>query len=208
MLSQRNFFGVDDIVRVLILVGTVVLLFSSSARAITLDFNELDRATYAEYPDGVLTNEYQSVGLLFGDSAYLVENGEGNNAVGGPGFSILFDGELPNFVSMYVWSGSGHALFPRVYYASGEFEDTITKGQITGMFGDESREPYFLPQLISFNSSIGISGISLTSQTSTYMDDLTFTYGSVVDVAEPSSFLLFFLGLIGLTLYKRRVSEV
>lgn len=197
--------SVDYVVRTLVVIGASFLLLSSCARAVTVNFDELDRSTREEYPEGYLTNEYESIGLVFfAGSAFLGMSSDGGNYVAGPGFGFYFEGELPTNVSMYVWSGTGHALFPRVYFSSGEFEDTITKGAITGMFGDDSREPYYLPQLITFSSPLGISAIHLGSQSSTNMDDLTFTYGPLAAVSEPSAFILFGLGFIGLVLRKRR----
>lgn len=200
--------SIEQVMRAVVTVSISFLLFSHHASAITVNFDELDRSLLGEYPDGYLTNEYQSIGLIFESSAYLIDNHSGDQYLGGPGFGFRFEGELPTFVSMYVWSGTGHALFPRAYFSTGEHEDLITKGAITGISGDPTRPAYYLPQLITFSSSFGISAITLNSQSSTYMDDLTFTYGPLAAVTEPSAFILFGVGILSLLLRKRRMIRV
>ncbi|MEN0035449.1 MAG: PEP-CTERM sorting domain-containing protein [Cellvibrio sp.] len=186
------------------LVVTGLMLFSvGKAQAVNIDFDDLNPADLIG-DDGYipLTNQYESLGVLFESGAYLLGYSPKSapNYVNGPGFSIHFLGVLPTYVSMYVGSNLEHKVGIRAYGVNGYFEDRLTDGEVRGMQWEDST-PYRPNQFISFYMPEGISSINLAGQADTYMDDLTFS----VSVPEPSSLLLLFLGMLITYLHRKRL---
>ena len=188
-------------------------LMAQGALAITLTFDELNPADYegenVETP--FLTDEYESLGLVFDGAAYLHAWTQSQpamslpNYVIGPGFILNFVGDLPTYVSLFVGSSNGAAVFFDAYGLEGYHESKRTDGEIHGMSWEQST-PYVPNQFVFFNSPTGISSIELSGQSDAFIDNLTFTNEHDVAVPEPSTLLLFTLGLFGLVLCKRKSS--
>jgi hypothetical protein len=187
---------------------------AQSAAAITLTFDELDPMYYeseeAESP--YLTDEYESVGLLFDGAAYLHKRTalqpsvSSPNYVVGPGFVLNFIGDFPTYVSMYVGSTASTAVFLTASGPGGYQENKRTDGEVRSS-GYEESTPYVPNQFIFFSSPTGISSIELSTQGDSFIDNLTFTSDPDIEVPESSTFILFAIGLLGLILCKRRELE-
>lgn len=186
-------------------------LAGEAASAITLTFDELNPADYEA--EGVetpfLTDEYESLGLLFEGAAYLHTWTQSQpamslpNYVIGPGFLLNFIGDLPTYVSLYVGSSNGAAVFLDAYGLNGFHESKRTDGEIHGMNWEQST-PYVPNQFVVFSSPTGISSIELSGQSDAYIDNLTFTNEPHIAVSEPSAYILFAIGLWGLMSCRRQ----
>ena len=182
-----------------------------SALAITLTFDELNPADYEG--EGVetpfLTNEYESLGLVFDGAAYLHTWTNSQpamslpNYVIGPGFILNFLGDLPTYVSLFVGSSTGHAVFLDAHGPSGYHESQRTDGELNG-WGSEESTPYVPNQFVFFSSPMGISSIELSGQSDAFIDNLTFTNEPSIAAPESSTFILFAIGLLGLMLCNRK----
>jgi hypothetical protein len=172
----------------------IISIFSSSANAITITFDELDPATIENER---LTNEYESQGLVFDYNAYLVSASTQSapNYVIGPGISLHFTNELPTYVSFYTGSSTEHKVFISAFGPNGYFSNLTTEGGLNGWGSDEST-PYIPNQFVVFQSEFGIASIELSGQSDGYIDDLTFyVAGDETSVPEPSVIILLILGL-------------
>lgn len=183
----------------------------SGAAAITLTFDELDPADYDPGTGelGFLTDEYESIGLLFEGAAYLLAWTEFQhpkslpNYVIGPGFSLNFVGDLPTYVSLFVGSSTGSQVVLDAFGLNDYHEYKITDGEVHGM-GSEESTPYIPNQFVSFSSPTGISSIHLSGQSDAFIDNLTFTDEPDIAAPESSTFILFVIGLLGLILCNRK----
>jgi hypothetical protein len=185
----------------------LLLILTSSAQAVLITFDELDQASYLRPGEdeaiAPLTNEYESQGVLFRSSAYLVKWAEPlvpvsvQNYVAGPGFGFEFVGdELPTYVSFYMGSHAQIAVYIDV--RGPNYNKQVTSsGEIVGMT-DEVGTPYIENEFFSFRSRTGISSVYFGGKADNYIDNLEYTYANEVSVPEPSTFMLFGIGLLGL----------
>ena len=179
--------------------------------AITLTFDDLDPTDYEHETGelGFLTNEYQSLGLVFEGAAYLLTWTQSQpamslpNYVIGPGFNLNFVGDLPTYVSLFVGSSTGHKVELAAHGANGFFEFKSTDGEVHGMGSDQST-PYVPNQFVSFSAPDGISSIQLSGQSDAFIDNLTFTNEPDIVAPESSTFILFAIGLLALALCNRK----
>ncbi|RYY73173.1 MAG: PEP-CTERM sorting domain-containing protein [Gammaproteobacteria bacterium] len=193
------------LVKASMLLSVVSLMtICNAANAVLLTFDELDESSYVDANGDrtFLTNEYESQGLLFGGSAYLISGQptseiHPSNYVAGPGFGFEFVGnKLPEYVSFVLGSSTGSAVFIDVIGPN--FSKHVTSaGEIHGMTDDHGTA-YIPNQFFSFSSSTGISSIIFSSQGDEYIDNLTYAYTSPIQVPEPSAYILLVVGLIGL----------
>ncbi len=184
------------------------VMLSNCANAVLINFDELDPNDYSyEGGNPYLTNEYESQGLVFTGSAYLLGWHEGipsvslPNYVIGPGFSLGFVGNLPTAVSFFFGSSSHSAVFIDAYGPNYE-NHLMSSGDNHGM--TDEYIPYIPNELFSFSSSTGISSIEFSGWGDNYIDDLTYTYADQVTVPEPSAFILFAIGIFWLTISRLR----
>jgi hypothetical protein len=186
---------------------SIVAFFTmGNAQAITIDFDDLNPADF--YEDGYkpLTNEYESLGVLF-EGYVQPASGSTKSApnflLGSTlGFSIYFTDTLPTYVSMYVGSTFGLRVGVRVNGVNGYIEDRVTDGEVLGM-NWESSTPYRPDQFVSFYVPEGISYLNVDSKMGPYIDDLTF----IVDVPEPGILFLFFLGMLMIYMHGKRFNK-
>ena len=186
-------------------------LVGQGVSAITLTFDDLDPADYEHETGepGFLTNEYESLGLVFEGAAYLLTWTQSQpamslpNYVIGPGFNLNFVGDLPTYVSLFVGSSTGHKVELAAFGTNGFLEYKITDGEVHGMGSDQST-PYVPNQFVFFSSPEGISSIQLSGQSDAYVDNLTFTNEANIAAPESSTFILFVIGLAGLILCNRK----
>jgi hypothetical protein len=177
----------------------VIYLFCNIANAEMINFDDRD---FTSIPDGILTNEYESQGVIFKGSAYLISPSPKSapNYVVGPGFSFSFldlpyvSGFFPKLVTFYTGSSTESKVFITATGPDGHVEQIITEGEIHGM-GDDTSTPYIPNQLVTFEFANGISSIALTGQSDAYIDDLSFYY-VIETVPEPSAIILFLLSII------------
>ncbi|HSX51786.1 MAG TPA: PEP-CTERM sorting domain-containing protein [Cellvibrio sp.] len=175
---------------------SVLLFFCTPAQAVIIDFDDLDPSSL---PNEMVTNEYESQGVVFAWNAYLVpaSTQSAPNYVIGPGIVFNFINTLPTYVSFYTGSSTGHKVFISALGPNNYFENIVTEGEIHGMNYEEST-PYVPNQFVVFQSESGIASIELSGQSDGYIDDLTFYYpGEEIDVPEPSGILLLMLGMLG-----------
>lgn len=184
--------------------SVLTFLAMGNAQAITIDFDDLNPADF--YEDGYkpLTNEYESLGVLFEGYVQPVSGSTKsapNFLLGSsPGFSIYFTDIPPTYVSMYVGSTFGLRVGVRVTGVNGYIEDRVTDGGVLGM-NWESSTPYRPDQFVSFYVPEGISYLNIDSKMGPYLDDLTF----IVDVPEPGILILFGLGLLMIYFHRKRL---
>jgi hypothetical protein len=185
----------------------LLILFSfamGQAQAITIDFDDLNPEDFINTVDQdewlfPLTNEYESLGVMFGGPAYLVGYSRKSlpNYVTGPGFGFYFLGVLPTYVSMYVGSEAGYKVGISAYGVNGLLDYVITDGEVAGMNSDEST-PFRHNQFVSFFEPEGIYNIDLSGQAGAYMDDLSF------GVPEPGICMLLCIGFLSIYLRLKR----
>jgi hypothetical protein len=171
----------------------ILLIISCSANAVVINFDELDENSYVDENGDrtTLTNEYESQGLVFVGSAYA------GGGVAGPGFGFQFVGNnLPTYVS-FNFSGSGGIAAEIAVWGPGYFKSVISSGEIVGMTDDHGT-PYIPNEIFSFTSPAGISSVELSGKAGAYLDNLTYTYSSLTQVPEPSTFIMLGIGLLGL----------
>jgi hypothetical protein len=184
--------------------SVLTFLAMGNAQAITIDFDDLNPADF--YEDGYkpLTNEYESLGVLFEGYVQPVSGSTKsapNFLLGSSlGFSIYFTDIPPTYVSMYVGSTFGLRVGVRVKGVNGYIEDRVTDGGVLGM-NWESSTPYRPDQFVSFYVPEGISYLNIDSKMGPYIDDLTF----IVDVPEPGILILFGLGLLIIYFHRKRL---
>lgn len=200
--SLSDFSVCRNIIHVFLLLLLTVAV--GRAQAITINFDDLNPEDFinAEGSDDwlfPLSNEYESVGLIFQDNAYLIGGG-GNNFVNGPGFSFRFVGNLPTYVSMYVGSSVGYKVGVDAFGVNGDRDHKVTDGAIHGMTDEEST-PYRDNQFVSFYMPEGISKIHLSGQGDAYIDNLYFG----AEVPEPGSWILFCFGLLAIYLKRKTI---
>jgi hypothetical protein len=182
------------------------MMLSNLAHAVLINFDELNASAYEEGPYGFptpLRNEYESQGLVFNYAAYLLEWSGSKpivsspNYVGGPGFSFEFVGELPTAVSFYLGSSAKMAVFIDVL--GPDYANHLTSsGENHGGWPEEYGSPYIPNELFTFYSATGISSVEFSGRGDVFIDDLTYNYSSQTQVPEPSTFILFVIGLLGL----------
>lgn len=118
-----------------------------------------------------------------------------NYLITGPYGQLIFSGELPTFVNIFVTSIHSDAIYLSAWGPDGFLETKKTPG-FGGPFDDTPPEPNFY---ISFTAEKGIKFIDISAfyfrRTGAMIDDLTYTYASV---PEPESFLLLMMGLTAL----------
>jgi hypothetical protein len=176
----------------------VICLLGNIANAEMIDFDDRDPASI---PNGILTNEYESQGVIFHGSAYLNSPSPKSapNYVVGPGFSFSFmglpyvSGFFPKLVTFYTGSSTESKVFITATGPNGHVEQIITEGEIHGMT-DLVSTPYIPNQFVSFEFAEGISSIELSGQSDAYIDDLGFYY-VIETVPEPSIMILFLLSI-------------
>ncbi len=176
----------------------VIFPLGNVANAVMINFDELDPDSI---PDGILTNEYESQGVMFEWSAYLIANSPKSapNYVVGPGFKFYFTdlylspGLLPKLVSFYTGSSTQSKVHITAIGPDGYSETILTEGEVHGMGSDVST-PYIPNQLVTFEFANGISSIELSGQSDAYIDDLSFYY-VIEAVPEPSIAVLFLLSI-------------
>lgn len=189
-----------------VLFCVLLSLFSVPAKAVVINFDDLVYVpTWPEdfFGDHELTDEYEDQGLLISGGFLSVWHEGTGPSVSGPNYltaghdlTLEFIGELPTFVSMYVSSSWGQAVFLSAYSSSGLIASHTTDG-----WKGFDTDPLYVPnQLVSFSANEGISEISVGDfygqRTGAMIDDLTFTYSA--QVPEPSSVFLFGLGLLAI----------
>lgn len=193
--------------RVAMIVG--VLFFDvATVHATTISFDDLTYVPDPDFPcfcDDPLTDQYLSKGLLI-DGGFLVPaDPSGNGLLGSNILQLNFVGAFPTFVSMYVSAPNQDVIYLDARGLSG----TSIHKQTTGWGGPFDDTPYLPNQLISFNSPDGFNSITLEGfydlRVEAFIDDLTFTYAS--GVPEPSSLVLFSIGLFGYVLLRRRALD-
>ena len=174
-----------------------VLFTVGNAHAVTIDFDDIDPFEL-NGDEGYLplTNQYESLGVIFESSAYFSRQGK---MLDGPGFGFRFVHELPTYVSMYVGSADQLKVGVSFYDLNGYIDTVVTDGWVRGM-NEELSTPYRDNQFVSFYAPQGISYVHVASQQTAYMDNLSFS----VNVPEPSSFLLLFLGILITYLHRKR----
>jgi len=180
-----------------------------SAHAVLINFDDLDPDAYSyEGGNPYLTNEYESQGLVFEYAAYLLRWSGSTpvvstpNYVGGPGFGFKFVGqELPTSVSFYLSSTSHMAVFIDAFGPDYTYH-TTSSGENHGGWPEDLGSPYIPNELFSFYSSAGISSIEFSGRGDVNIDDLTYNYSSPAQVPEPSAFILFGIGLLGLMCHR------
>jgi hypothetical protein len=183
----------------------LLILFCNSANAILINFDDLDPAAFVDANGELVfvSKEYEAQGLIISGSAYLIEWSQWNtpaslpNYLVGPGFSLGFIGDLPNYVSFKVGSSTGSAV--AIDAVGPNFARyAISSGEIHGMT-DDNGTPYIPNEVFSFFSSTGISSISFSGQSDAYIDDLIYTYSDAT-VPEPTGIILLGIGFLGLAL--------
>ena len=196
------------------LMGRFTAIFSiaiaSNAYATFIDFDDLTPVydpVFGCFCDNPLTNQYESKGLLI-ENAYL--NGGSldggltyeNILLSGPHTTLYFVGQLPTFVSMYVTSANGDAIYLTAYGPGGE-----SNYQTGGYGGPDYDTPVIPNEYVSFQTDLGISQINIDSfyflRVGAAIDNLTFTHSSV---PEPSAPLLFLLGCIALAWKRLKIN--
>jgi hypothetical protein len=185
------------------LLFSVLAFFSiGNAQAITIDFEDLNPDDLRGGEEGYtpLTNQYESIGVIFEGGAYLAgEAGKPFNFVDGPGFGFYFIHDLPNYVSMYVGSADQLKVGVSIYGVNGLIETKITDGGVRGINWEDST-PYRDNQFVSFFAAEGVSYVYVGSQQTAYMDNLSFD----LVVPEPGILILFCLGLVMVYLHRIR----
>lgn len=175
-----------------------------NTQAVTIDFDDLNPADFFGEEGELqtpLTNQYESLGIIFEGGSYLGGTpGQYSNIIHGPGFSFYFTDELPTYVSMYVGSADQLKVGVSIYGVNGHIETKLTEGGVRGMEWEQST-PYRENQFVSFFAAEGISFVHVASQQTAYMDNLSFE----VIVPEPNAFILLWLGLLMIYLHSRRL---
>lgn len=182
----------------------LLAFLSGTTHAVVIDFDDLvldpDHPDYPCFCSHPLTNEYESQGLVIDDGYLSMYSDEYEYAVSGPNYllggnylRLSFVGPLPTFVSMYVSSFHGEAMFLTAFGADG----LIEMQQTSGWAGPDRDDPYTPNQLIAFTSAQGISSIAIEGfynmRVSALIDDLNFEYTSV---PAPASIILLLSGIV------------
>jgi len=192
---------------------------SQTAQAVFIDFDDIVAPPANPFgcetlePCGlILSNEYESKGVVFGNSGWLVgqvlPDGTNQNQVFGTnGISLNFVGALPNFISFNV--DSPFQLEASYFSVYGENNDLLFVQHSSGWTGvEETSTPYIQGELVSIYSNTRIKGIYIESlfnlRTGPTIDNLTFEYRTV---PEPSAVLLFLVGIAGLVLGRSRYRQ-
>jgi hypothetical protein len=160
----------------------------------------------------ILSNEYASKGVVFGDSSWLTgqvlpDGTNQNQVLGVNGIWLGFIGTLPNFISFNVDSPyRQEASYFSVY---GENDELLFRQYGSGWTGlEETSTPYIQGELVSIYSTSRIKGIYIESlfnlRVGPTIDNLTFEYRAV---PEPSALLLFLGGIAGLILGRGRYRQ-
>lgn len=166
-----------------------------NASAVVINFDDLVPVHDPIFPcfcDNELTDEYAAQGLTFNDGFFDGSSSDGgltyqNYLITGPYGQLIFSGELPTFVSMFVTSIHNDAIYFSAWGPDGFLETKKTPG-FGGPFDDTPPEPNFH---ISFTAEKGIRFIDISAfyfrRTGAMIDDLTFT---TTPVPEPQAWLL------------------
>ncbi len=194
---------------------TVLILgmVSHHANAVFIDFDDIvappanpfDCPTPATPCGLILSDEYESKGIIFGIDSWLMgetlpDGSNKNRVVGLNTISLSFTDLLPNFISFNINSALDHeASYIEVWGKNGYLFTHIT----SGWRGIDEATPYIPDEFVSFYSSEPIAHINITSHYNHRLgpdiDNLTFESR---EVPEPSPFLLFIPGIIAL-MWKR-----
>ena len=197
----------------------ILCITSQTAQAVFIDFDDIVAPPANPFgcetlePCGlILSNEYESKGVVFGNSGWLVgqvlPDGTNQNQVFGTnGISLNFVGALPNFISFNV--DSPFQLEASYFSVYGENNDLLFVQHSSGWTGvEETSTPYIQGELVSIYSNTRIKGIYIESlfnlRTGPTIDNLTFEYRTV---PEPSAVLLFSVGIAGLVLGRSRYQQ-
>ncbi|PUA27033.1 MAG: hypothetical protein B0W54_19575 [Cellvibrio sp. 79] len=189
---------------------------SQTAQAVFIDFDDIVAPPANPFncetvePCGlILSNEYESKGVVFGDSSWLAgqvlpDGTNQNQVLGINGIWLGFVGTLPNFISFNVDSPyQQEASYFSVY---GENNELLFMQYSSGWTGlEETSTPYIQGELVSIYSTNRIKSIYIESlfnlRVGPTIDNLTFEYRAV---PEPSALLLFLGGIAGLILGRVR----
>lgn len=204
-MSYLSRFFIFHCLMTRILALTIFAFFSvGNAQAVTIDFDDLNYDDFIGSEDEwqtPLSDEYESLGVIFSSSAYLSRYSTRSlNSITGPGFSFFFVHELPTYVSMYVSALDQYKVGLRAFGPDGYFEDKLTDGGVRGASW-ESSTPYRDNQFVSFFMPGGISSIYINSQGAPYIDDLSFR----TSVPEPGGMALILLGVFTVYLQRKRL---
>jgi len=199
MRTISNLFFVKSLKHVAAITAIGISMgIANSALATLIDFDDLNPVYDPDFPcwcDNPLTDQYLSQGLLI-DGAWVNGENHDNVMLTSNWASLDFVGVLPTFVSMYVTSQRGDAIYFDASNPSGYGESKHTAGW-QGPFEEDI--PPIPNELITFSSESGISHIIIQGfynmRTEAAIDNLTFTYSSV---PEPSPIALICLGLFGI----------
>ena len=183
----------------------LITIFSASAHAVVINFDDLtfvpldpESPSFGDHPLG---DEYASQGLWI-SNAYLLPYTADEKIISGSNYlfagasgssmSLLFFGELPTYVAMYIGGNPVGTLHTNAYGPS---------GIIASHEKEDDNWEY-----VTFESATGIAEIEMWSTqqhrvSGAKIDDITYTYASV---PEPSSLGL--LLLAALALFNRRIS--
>lgn len=185
----------------------ITLTTATNAHAVLIDFDDLNPVYDSEFPcwcDNPLTDQYLSQGLLI-DGAWVNGENSENVMVTSNWAALRFVGTLPTFVSMYVTSQRGDAIFLDATSPDGTGESKYTSGW-RGPYEEDT--PGAVNELISFSSDAGISQISIAGfynmRTEAVIDNIFYSYSAV---AEPSSIALIGLGLLGLLWRRSKLAK-
>jgi hypothetical protein len=192
------------------MVSVIVIAFlSQGARATVITFDDL---FYNDEEPGFFSNpvtdQYLSKGLLI-DQGYLAQYWPTDSMVSSPNYllggtymTLIFVGDFPTTVSMYISSRLREVISLTAFDTTGK----TTLKETQGWAGPLNDTPYRPGQYVSFNEPKGISSIMLTGffgqRTEAEVDDLTYYLSS--EVPEPAPISLLGLGLI--YLIRRRIT--
>lgn len=181
--------------------------FPLHASAVVINFDDLtyvpvdpDFPSFGDYP---LDNQYKSQGLVI-DNAYLLPYSSDDDIISGRNYllagasgspmNLLFVGELPTFVAMYIGGNPLGVLHTSAYGPA-------------GFFASHQKEDSDW-EYVTFESATGIAQIEMWASqqqrvSGGAIDNLTYTYASV---PEPSSSGLLIFGAF--VLFYRRFKWV
>lgn len=180
----------------------LVLVIANPANAVFIDFDDITYVPsdemFPHFSDMPLTDQYLDKGLLI-DGGFLVgeslpDGSNDNQLLGSNYLRLVFDGELPTVVSMYISAAHEQSVFLNAYGEGG----WLSQQKTSGYAGPYDDTPYSDNQLVSFYSPEGISFITLEAfyglRVGAVVDNLFYDYST--SVPEPSLLVLLMVGLL------------